>query len=508
MATWAWLWRLLADLRTGACTGRLERPLFLLLTASLVMHCRAGISLTGGRAATPTLREGFRQLQGCAAGVSSANSKGLLLEGRQAQRQLGSDPCARQAVMQRAHRPQEPDWGFTPTDGGSLLAQEEVCFDDEASLLARVVVPVGRASFHHKTWDHVRSRLYQEPPYSQNSPKRMSIYSKPPSGNTGNNSNAAASKGPQRLPAQVLSSQGGRRPWWDSDASCMPTIFPEDELTSEEACSDVQSMQDAVSLPRPSDQPPHSPKFSRTVESALECPDCKHPWDGLDAVVFDVGCHCVKCSQFKKQLVVLPCHHMLCKDCFQSMGGRVQPAMVSSDEFARKLVTSMQDCPGTQPGAGTYAEVETEERGRRYPAGNERQYLNMIAARANMMREADAASVRAMQLSQRIDKTKARSAAAKARLATGRAQVAQKREAVEVRRGEYAASAAAAASARQQAKDAVAELAVAEQDASRQGNAMARLRTEMKEIVQSGKEANEKLKACIDDINDIKMLLA
>ena len=132
----------------------------------------------------------------------------------------------------------------------------------------------------------------------------------------------------------------------------------------------------------------------------------------------------------------------------------------------------------------------------------------MIAARANMMREADAASVRAMQLSQRIEKTKARSAAAKARLATGRAQAAQKREAVEVRRGEYAASAAAAASARQQAKDAVAELAVAEQDVWRQGNAIARLRTEMKEIVQSGKDANEKLKACIDDINDIKMLLA
>ena len=386
-------------------------------------------------------------------------------------------------------------------DGRSL--QEEVCFDDEASLPARVVVPIGRASFHHKTWDHVRSRLYQEPPYSQSSPKRMSIYSKPPSGN---NSNAGASKGPQRLPAQVLSSQGGRRPWWDGDASCMPTIFPEDELTSEEACSDVQSEQDAVSLPRPSDQPPHSPKLSRTVESALECPDCKHPWDGLDAVVFDVGCHCAKCNQFKKQLVVLPCHHMLCKACFQSMGGRVQPAMVSSDEFARKLVTSMQGCPGT--GAGTCAEAETEERGRRYPDGNERQYLDMIAARANMMREADAASVRAMQLSQRVEKTKARSAAAKARLATGRAQAAQKREAVEVRRGEYAASAAAAASARQQAKDAVAELAVAEQDVWRQGNAIARLRTEMKEIVQSGKDANEKLKACIDDINDIKMLLA
>ena len=72
-------------------------------------------------------------------------------------------------------------------DGRSL--QEEGA-DDEASLPERVVVPIGRASFHHKTWDHVRSRLYQEPPYSQSSPKRMSIYSMPPSGN---NSNAAAS---------------------------------------------------------------------------------------------------------------------------------------------------------------------------------------------------------------------------------------------------------------------------------------------------------------------------
>ena len=135
-------------------------------------------------------------------------------------------------------------------------------------------------------------------------------------------------------------------------------------------------------------------------------------------------------------------------------------------------------------------------------------HLSAVSASRRSAREADAASVRAMQLSQRVEKTKARSAAAKARLATGRAQAAQKREAVEVRRGEYAASAAAAASARQQAKDAVAELAVAEQDVWRQGNAIARLRTEMKEIVQSGKDANEKLKACIDDINDIKMLLA